>query len=75
MNEFELFDGGVPALEVVDRVKEPGILAQRARNRAQPADVLRVSPSGVVPPTSAVGDERGPHGPWAAILPVAGGGR
>jgi hypothetical protein len=37
--------------------------------------VLRMSPPGVVPSAVAVGDKSGPHGPWAAILPVAGGGR
>src|ERR1700682_3544458 len=75
MNERELLDGRVPTFEVVDGVKELWILAKRAGNCAEPADVLRVPPSGVVPPTIAVGDERGPHGPWAAILPAAGGAR
>jgi hypothetical protein len=75
MNELELLDRRVPALEMVDGVKELGIFAKRTRNRAQTADVLRMSPPGVVPATIAVGDERGPHGPWVAILPVAGGGR
>ena len=75
MDELELLDGRVPALEMVDGVKELGIFAQRTGDGAQAADVLGMRPSGVVPAAIAVGDERGPHGPWTAILPVAGGGR
>ena len=65
MNELELLDGRVPALEMVDGMKELRIFAQRSRNRAQAADVLRMRPPGVVAAAIAVGDERGPHGPWS----------
>ena len=75
MNDLELLDGRVPALEMVDGMKELRIFAKRPGDGAQPTDVLRMSPPGVVPATIAVGDERGPHGPCVAILPVAGGGR
>ena len=49
VRERELVRRRVPALEVQERVKQVRILAQRARNGAQPSDVLRVTPACVVP--------------------------
>lgn len=64
VRQTELFDGGVTSLEMVDRVEEVGIVTKRPGDRAQPADVLRMSPPGIVPAAIAVRYERGPHGPW-----------
>lgn len=63
VNQLELFGSSVAALEVVYGVKQLGVFTQCARDRAQAAHVLRMSPSGVVPSAIAIGDERGPHGP------------
>jgi hypothetical protein len=63
---------------VIDRVEELRINAERARYRAKAANVLRVSPRGVVAAAIAAGNEGGPHFGGtvgrAAILPDAGGG-
>ncbi len=75
VNELELLDRRVSSFEMVDFVKQSRIIAKRTCDGSQAADVLRMSPSGVVPTTIAMGNERGPHGPSRAILPVAGGGR
>ncbi len=50
----ELFNRGVSPLEVLDLVKKVRVLSQRARDGAQTADVLRMSPAGVVTPAIAV---------------------
>ena len=57
MRELDLLDGRVPSLEVLDAVKELRILAQRACDRAEPADVFRMPPAGIVAPAVAVRDE------------------
>ena len=53
VRERELVRRRVPPFDVLERVKQLGILAQRARDGAQPPDVLGVTPPGVV--AAAVG--------------------
>ena len=64
MRELDLLDRRMSPFEVLHGVKELGIFAQGARNSAKAADVLRVSPPGVVAPTIAMGDEGSPHFRW-----------
>ena len=54
VRELQLFDCRVAAFYVFDAVKELGILTQGARNRAQPANVLGVSPTSIVATAIAV---------------------
>lgn len=77
MHQLELLDGGVSSLDVLDGVKETGILTKGARDGAESADVLGMAPPGVVAPAITVGDEGCPHSSrgGGATLPVAGGGR
>jgi hypothetical protein len=75
VRKLQLLERSVPPFEMLDAVKELGILTERARYRAQASDMLGMSPAGVVAATIAVRDERGPHGPSTANRPVAGGGR
>jgi hypothetical protein len=75
VRQLEFLERSVSALEVFDAVKELRILTERARYRAKATDVLGMAPTRVVAATVAVRDERGPHGPWTAIRPVAAGGR
>lgn len=63
VGELQLVNGRVSSLEVIDGMKYLRVLAQGARDRAQAADVLGMSPPGVVPSAIAVRDECGPHGP------------
>ena len=53
MRELQLIVGRVPTFDVLQRVKQLEVLAQRAGDRAQPAHVFRMSPAGVV--TAAIG--------------------
>ena len=53
MGERELVFGGVASLGVVKGLEQLGIVAERARDGADPADVLGMPPSRVVP--TAVG--------------------
>jgi hypothetical protein len=62
VSERQLGPRGVSSFDVHKRVKELGMLAQSAWNRAEPSDVLRMSPAGVVPATVGVGDERDRQG-------------
>jgi hypothetical protein len=53
MGERELVLGGMASLGVVERLKQLGVVAERARDGADPADVLGMPPPRVVP--TAVG--------------------
>src|SRR5437763_1120652 len=72
MRQPELLNCGLSAFQMLDGVKELRILAQRARDRPQAPDVLRMPPPGVVAPAIAMGDKRGPHRgacrEWLALL-------
>jgi hypothetical protein len=54
VSERELFERSVPSFEMLDLPEEIGIISKRARYGAEPTDVLRVSPPGVVAPAIAV---------------------
>jgi hypothetical protein len=58
VDQRQLVKCGVPALDVEQRHEQVRVVAQRRRNRAQPADVLRVLPAGIVSAAVGVGDER-----------------
>lgn len=62
VGEGELVTGRVPSLDVQQLMKEIRTFAERARDRPQPADMLRVSPARVVTPAVGVGDERDRQG-------------
>jgi predicted deacylase len=68
VNDGQLGLGGMPSLQMLDVLKETGIVAQRTRDGAEAADMLGVAPPGVVPPAVAVGDECGPQGPTLASI-------
>src|SRR5438876_504246 len=61
VRKSQLFDGGVPPLDVLDIMKCFWIVPKRPRDGAETPDVLGVSPSGVVSAAVAVRDERSPH--------------
>ncbi len=61
MAERELGGGRVAALEVIDGLKEIGMIAQRAGDGAQSSNVLGMIPAGVVPAAIAVRYERRPN--------------
>ena len=79
VHQFQLVDRRVAPFQVVDGVEQSGIVAEGACNRSKAPDVLRMSPSGVVTPAIAVGNERSPHESGRATepftRPLAGGGR
>ncbi len=50
VGEGELLLRGVSPLEMLDRREELGIVAQRARDRAEPPHVLGMVPPGIVTP-------------------------
>jgi hypothetical protein len=49
--------GRVTRFAMVERVKEIGMFAQRARNCRQPPYMFRMLPPGIMQPAVAVGDE------------------
>jgi hypothetical protein len=61
VHDLELVDSCMPALEVIDRVKELRIEPEGARYSAETAYVLRVPPPGIVTAAVAAGNEGGPH--------------
>jgi hypothetical protein len=58
MRERELFIGRVTSLGMMQRLEQVGIVAQRLRDRAKPADVFGMAPPRVVTTAVGVGDER-----------------
>jgi hypothetical protein len=58
VRQRELVRSRVTALAMTQMLEEVEILAQRARNRPQAADVLGVTPAGVVDPAVGVRDVR-----------------
>lgn len=54
MRERDLVWGGMATFAMLHQAEELVVLAQRARDRAQPADMLRVVPPGVVAPAVGV---------------------
>jgi hypothetical protein len=58
MRERELLVGGVTSLDVMQRLEQVGIVAQRLGDRAKPADVFGMAPPRVVTAAVGVGDER-----------------
>ena len=62
VREGELLRGRVAPFDVIEHLEELDIVAQRLRDAADAADVLRCAPSGVMPATIGVGDERDAHG-------------
>lgn len=75
MRQLELRFGRVAPLEVSYGLEELGLVAQRAGDRPQAADVLGVPPPGVVPPAVGVGDERGAAQAKRLSEPGGAGGR
>jgi hypothetical protein len=58
MSERDLIDRRVAAFDVLDQLEQLRIIPQRPRDRAQPADMLRVSPARIMPPTVGMRDIR-----------------
>jgi hypothetical protein len=61
VRERELVFRRMPALDVLESLKELGVLTQRTRNGAQTADVLGVTPAGVVATAVGVRDVGDSH--------------
>ena len=61
VNELELFRGCVSSFDLLDCIEQLGIITERAGDRAQSANVLRVIPPGVVSTAIRVGNEGDGH--------------
>ena len=55
VRERNFFNGGMPPFVMLQRLVQRDVVAQRARNSAQPADVFRMPPTGIVAATVGIG--------------------